>query len=72
LTISTEYTETEEVIGRHATLLATQQDLRGRDRTNVAKIDAIKARATAFREQHRVHMLDCNALVCAGVGCLLD
>ncbi|EGD76761.1 hypothetical protein PTSG_08113 [Salpingoeca rosetta] len=60
LTKSGEFAEISELIDRHATLIATNKDLRERERENQALMDKLKQEAAVFREENRVHILKCN------------
>ncbi|EDQ93073.1 uncharacterized protein MONBRDRAFT_30998 [Monosiga brevicollis MX1] len=55
-----EYNEVQDVITRYKTLVATQQDLRSRDRNNQTEIERVRREMARYKEAHRVSMLDCS------------
>lgn len=55
-----EYHEIEDIIARHSALTTTNDDLRQREAATHTAMDALKRETAAFREDHRVHMLNCN------------
>lgn len=57
---SSEPMELDDIIARHSALTTTNDDLRRREAATHAAMDALKRETAEFKEEHRVHMLNCN------------
>eukprot|EP00049_Salpingoeca_infusionum_P010341 m.175736 g.175736 ORF g.175736 m.175736 type:complete len:319 (-) comp14622_c0_seq5:167-1123(-) len=60
---SGEYEEVFELMDRHATLVATNSDLKEREKRNQKMMDEMKKGAATFKEDTRIFMLKCNNLL---------
>lgn len=57
---ASEYNEIEDIVARHSALTTTNDDLRHREAATHNAMDSLKRETAAFKEEHRVHMLNCN------------